>query len=169
MKYIEKICTFYDHISKLTTMISLGSIFLLTIVNAALRYCFSVNLLWAYDWLRVLFLFFVFFAIPIIYKMQAHAKFVFLESKFTPFMAYCVHMVTYFLSAILFAVVVWKGLILSFSTRQQILPASGISAMWLYLPLVFGMAVTLHHTLLFIVQETAEQLDRHRRARLGRK
>lgn len=157
MKTFARVCDALDMVAKAGVAAALSGIFLLTTVNAVLRYIFHINILWSYDLLRILFLFVTFFGIPVVYKRKNHARYVFVDSHLKGTPALVVHQVIHLLSAIFFLVVVVESANLIASTRVQIMPASRISAMWLYAPLFVGCAICLVQTLYFMAEElTAE-------------
>lgn len=157
MKAFSRICDILDKAAILVVGATLSGIFLLTTGNAVLRYFFKTNLLWAYDLLRVLFLFVVFFGISVVFKRKNHARYSFIDNFVTGTVALVLREVIHALSALFFLVVVFESARLVVNTRAQIMPASQISAMWLYLPLLFGCGICLAHAVYFLVDELQDK------------
>ncbi len=156
MNVLARLCGLLDKASIAAVAASLSGIFLITAGNAVLRYCWHINLLWAYDLLRVLFVFFVFFGIPVVYWRKNHARYTFLDDRVKGAAALILHEVIHIISALVFLVIVVESSQLAVNTWAQIMPASQIRAMWLYVPLALGSAVCLVQTVYFIIGEFVE-------------
>ena len=62
MKWLSALDNSLNRLVVILTQLLLIGMFVITIINVCMRYFLDVNLLWAYDMLRVLFVGFVFSA-----------------------------------------------------------------------------------------------------------
>jgi TRAP-type C4-dicarboxylate transport system permease small subunit len=155
---------FSNQIDKLTRWLAirlLGIMFLIVLFTASFRYLFRISFVGAYDWSRVLFVWCIFLGVSIVYRQQAHSKFVFIESCMKGTLALINSLILNLLSTGFFIVVIYTGIKLCYSARIQKLPASGISALWLYLPIVIGSVIILLHSLVFLCQDIKRALGRN--------
>lgn len=143
----EKICNWIDYSIRILTMIILFLIFVIVFGSAVLRYLFELNILSSYDWARVLFIWFCYFGMTIVYKQRDHSKFVFIEQKLRGIIKTTNNTVIHLISLFFFIVVAYTGTSLSYTTRGQKLPASGIGAMWLYIPIALSSAIAVIYTI----------------------
>lgn len=153
MALIRKACNALDNLSKFICMLMLILITALVVVNATLRFSIGINLLWAYDVCRVLFMFFVFFAVSVVYKKGLHAKFVFIEERLPKTIALYVHTIFHFLYLITFAVISIFAAQLSYTSRTQMQPASGLSAALYYIPICIAFFICFCYTIEFILDD----------------
>ena len=154
MKYLSIMDRRLNQVVEILTDILLAGMFLITVVNVFLRYFFNINLLWAYDVLRVLFVGFVFFAASIVTFRREHASFVFVKGKLSFKTRYVLDVFTNMSTALFYALVAYYGYHLCVNVSNQKMPASGISAVFLYVLLVAAVAIMSIHSLIAIVVDT---------------
>ncbi len=135
------------------SLLTLG-MFALTVANVFLRYFFDINILWAYDVLRVLFVGFVFLAAAMVSYRREHAKFVFVYDKLPVWGRYVVDVLQNVATVVFFGAVVYYGAKLCVSVSNQKMPASGISASLLYIPMVLSMLIICVHAAAQIAEDT---------------
>lgn len=137
----------------------LAAMFGLTIVNVFLRKLFGVNILWQYDVLRVLFVGFVFTSAAIVTYNDQHVRFVFISNRlpmaFKRFESILENVVNILFSGLIF----YFGLRLTINVSNQKMPASGISAAFLYVLLVLSMAVMAFHCIVKLLDAIAGHVE----------
>lgn len=153
MALLKKICDALDRLSGFICALMILSLTALVVVNTALRFLFELNLLWAYDVCRVLFMFFVFFAAAVVYRRGLHAKFVFIEERLPKTVARVIRTLFHVMYLFIFAVISLSAGKLSWSARMQVQPASGLSAGLYYLPLCLAFLICLFFTVEFLAND----------------
>lgn len=153
MVLIKKACDALDNISQFICMLMTVILTVLVLVNAILRFTVDLNLLWAYDVCRVLFMFFVFFATAVVYRRGLHAKFVFIEERLPKKVALVIHTIFNLMYLAIFAVISVFAAQLSYTSRTQTQPASGLSAALYYVPLCLAFFVCFCFTIEFIIAD----------------
>ena len=156
MKYLSTVDRRLNQVVIVVADILLAGMFLITIVNVFLRYFFDVNLLWAYDVLRVLFVGFVFFAASIVTFRREHASFVFVKDRLPVKVRYVLDILQNICMTAFYALVAWYGYHLCVNVSNQKMPASGISAVLLYVLMMIAVVVMGIHCLVTIASDTME-------------
>jgi len=154
MDILRKISFWADKFSFIVTCLLTAGMFGITVANVFLRYFFSINILWAYDVLRVLFVGFAFFAASMVSYRRTHAKFEFFYAKLPPKGKYAVNVFENVATTALYGTVVYYGTKLCISVSNQKLPASGISATFLYALMLLAMVIMCVHAITHIVEDT---------------
>ena len=154
MGVLRKISQWLNKFAFVFACILTGGMFGITVVNVFLRYFFFINILWAYDALRVLFVGFVFLAASMVSYRREHARFVFFYNKLSKIGKYIVNVLENVTTAVFFGAVVYFGAKLCISVSNQKLPASGISATLLYVLMILAMAIMCVHAIAHIAEDT---------------
>jgi len=150
------IIRFSDALDKLVRWLAiflLAVMFIIVFGNAFLRYMFEINFIGAYDLSRIVFIWSVFLTVSIVYKQKAHSRFTFLYLRLNGATKFIVDIIINLLTAAFLSIIIFVGSVLAYSARIQVLPASGVSATWLYLPIVAGSIITLIHLITFLYQD----------------
>ena len=155
MKGYAKLCVVMDKFTRLICMASILLISGIIVTGTFLRFVFKLNLLWSYDWCRVLFMFFVFFAMALVYRMKQHIGFEFMSSKLPKKVARVVNIIFKLAEIGVFAVILFYGSTLAKNSRNQTLPASGLSAMFFYWPIVFAAGICIFFAIEFLLEDLA--------------
>ena len=137
-----------------------GGMFGITVVNVFLRYFFAINILWAYDVLRILFVGFVFLAASMVCYRREHARFVFFYDKLSTTGKYIIDVLENVTTVVFYGAVVYFGVKLCISVSNQKLPASGISAVFLYVLMILAIAIMCVHAITRIAEDTGSIIDK---------
>ncbi len=147
MKWLSALDNSLNRLVVILTQLLLIGMFVITIINVCMRYFLDVNLLWAYDMLRVLFVGFVFSAASIVSFRREHASFVFLKNKLSVKGRYIFDILENIFVAIFYGVTAYFGYHLCLNVASQKMPASGISAALLYLLMEAAVVIMCFHCL----------------------
>ena len=130
------------------TELLLVAMFGITIANVLLRKAFEINILWAYDVLRALFVGFVFFAASVVTYRREHANFVFVLEKLPLKGQHLFQAFSNIVAAVFYGVVGYYGYHVCVNVFGQKMPASGISATLLYVLMEAAMIIMALHCLI---------------------
>ena len=153
MKGYAKLCVMLDKFTRIMCMVSILLISGIIMTGAILRFVLKLNLLWSYDWCRVLFMVFVFFAMALVYRMGQHIGFEFMTSKLPKKFARVINIVFKFAEIIVFAIIIFYGSTLAMNSRNQTLPASGLSAMFFYWPIAAAAATCVFFAIELLLED----------------
>lgn len=153
MKWLSVLDNRLNQLVVILTELLLAGMFVITIINVCLRYFLDVNLLWAYDILRVLFVGFVFFAASIVTFRREHASFVFVKNKLPAKGRYLLDILENIFIALFYGITAYYGCHLCFNVASQKMPASGISAALLYLLMEAAVIIMSIHCLAAAVKD----------------
>ena len=146
---IKSVNDIVEKIALYGCMFALASLFLLIAGNSTLRFAAGINLLWVYDYCRVLSMVFVFFGASVMVRRKLHVKFAFAEQRMPPMVNRIVRITFSLIMLATFCIIAYYGFRLSYTTRIQTLPASGLPATFLYVPIgimgVFGSLFMIEH------------------------
>jgi len=149
--FLRKISFVLDKFARFISMSTLLLIFIIVFVSAVLRYAFELNILSSYDWVRVMFVWFCFLGLSVVYREKNHSNFTFIIDRLKGKVSLINNKMLNVIAFLFFIIVAYSGLVLANATKLQKLPASGISAFWLYFPICIGAAISSIHALCFIL------------------
>jgi len=161
--WIRHLSDYLDKITRIVVMILLGVMFLIVFGNAVLRYLFEFSFVGSYDYSRILFIWTTFFGASVVYKQKGHPKFDFLHAKTRGVVRFAVDLLINLLVIGFLVIIMTVGTRLTYSIAAQTLPASGVSAMWLYLPIIIASAIMLIHAITFLLYDFLAGLSSRRR------
>ncbi|MBP1933351.1 TRAP transporter small permease [Ammoniphilus resinae] len=146
---IQRLSDVLDTWTRRLVMVLVCLLFLNVLVTALLRYAFNISIVSSYDYSRIFFLWCTFLGAGMVFKAKGHAKFVFFYDRTKEGLRFLVDLICNTLYVIFFAVILVVGTKLTISVSAQVLPASGITAAWLYLPILIAAFLMLIHVLSF--------------------
>ena len=116
----------------------------ITTMQVICRFFFTA-LTWSEELTRFLLVFASLVGASVGFKRGNHIAITALREKFSPRIAFLVHLATQIVGLFFFAVVAWYGGVLMISEASQTTPGMGISMMWIYgmYPLMGGV-ILLH-------------------------
>ncbi|MCM3759943.1 TRAP transporter small permease subunit [Alkalihalobacillus oceani] len=139
-----------DSLSRIITMVLLVIMFINVFGTAALRYVIGISFVGSYDFARIFFLWCTFFGACIVFKQKEHSRFEFFYIRTKGMVRKTIDVLCNLLYVGFFCMILVVGTRLTISISTQVLPASGVSAVWLYLPIVLAAFVMLVHVLNFL-------------------
>ncbi|MCM3715362.1 TRAP transporter small permease [Halalkalibacter oceani] len=142
-----------DSLTRIITMILLVIMFINVFSTAALRYVLGISFVGSYDFARIFFLWCTFFGACIVFKQKEHSRFEFFYIKTNRMIRRAIDLLSNLLYVGFFCMILVVGTRLTVSISTQVLPASGVSAIWLYLPIVLSAFVMLVHVLNFLYDD----------------
>ena len=143
------------HLNRVATILTMGLLLLLffnVLIGASLRSIFDINFMSSFDLTRILFVWFTFIGASVVYKEKGHSAFSFLYGRTRGFIKLSIDLVNHVLTFGFLMVLAYFGAKLTMATSVQSLPASGISLVWLYLPLAVSAVLMLVHCLSFLFE-----------------
>lgn len=150
---LEKVSNIIQDISKKLTIVLLLIMFLNVFISALIRYAFDISFVGSYDYSKILFVWCSFLGASIVLKDQAHSKFEFLYGKTKGTTRLILNSFINLCLIVFFTMILIVGTKLSMSVIVQKMPASGISAVWIYLPIVISSFTMLIHSLNFLIKD----------------
>jgi TRAP-type transport system small permease protein len=142
-------------LNRAATILVMGlllALFINVLVGASLRSIFSINFMSSFDLTRILFVWCTFIGASVVYKEKGHSVFSFLHGRTSGLIKLILDLINHVLTLGFLLVVVYFGAKLTVAVTVQSLPASGISVVWLYLPLAVSAALMLVHCLSFLIE-----------------
>lgn len=144
---VDNLAKFLTKFSKIASTVLLMFLASVIVVNVMLRYVFRSPLTWAEEIVGMLIVWVVSFAMGIAFQKGLHIGVTmlleYLPKKLVQGIAFCSKLL---LIAALGALV-RDGLRLAIHSTDNIMPASGISQMWLYIPVPLGSAFMIIYLL----------------------
>lgn len=110
----------------------------------------NVSFISSYDISRLFFIWMTLLGMTVIYKKKGHLKFSFLYDKFTGRKKKVVDIIIDLLILIFFFAIMLVSIRFFPKIRIQVLPGSGIPAIWLYMPFFVAPIIMIIHSITFI-------------------
>jgi TRAP-type transport system small permease protein len=153
VSYLRRLSDVVNRLMELLGALALLAIVALVLASITMRNL-NIQFLAAYEVTRILFLWMAFVGITVAFKRGAHVRVEVFLNLFPYWLRRGANVVTTALALGFFVYTAYVGFDLLAIVRTQRMPSSGLSALWLYLPVFVSFAVMALHAVSALSQRS---------------